>query len=70
MCLFGVPCKTVKISVQEKNEVRRKMLTSIPIESFSAALYVVHWIGPIALVAAVPLSTVYTVISYVRMMFV
>ena len=67
--MFGVPCMTVKTHVMEKSAIRQKMLLTVPIESVAVAIYSVHWLGPLALVVALPLAGAYTIFTFFYMLF-
>ena len=41
----------------------------MPVESISVALYAGHWLGPLALVVAVPLAGAYSLFTFFRMLF-
>ena len=69
LCMFGVPCMTVKTHVMEKSAIRQKMLLTVPIESVAVAIYSVHWLGPLALVVALPLAGAYTIFTFFYMLF-
>ena len=70
LCIFGIPQKTVNVHVREKSEVKRKMLLTVPSQSFVGALYTVHWLGPLAFIIASPIAVVYTITTYFRLLFV
>lgn len=69
LCIFGIPKYTKNVHVREKSEVKKKMLFTIPVESFSIVLYTVRWLGPFAFVIALPIAAAYTIVTYLRLLF-
>lgn len=64
----GIQCSKELVHVREKGEIKRTLLPSVFVNSAAFGLAFGYWLGPVALVAALPVGLVFGVVKVIRIL--
>ena len=69
LCLFGIPCSIgYDVHVTEKSALKTRILLTAPFQYAALPIYGLRYLGPFT-VLLLPFSFVYTLVTYVRILF-